>query len=314
MELKPKTTEQIQKDAFVAGNKGRGVEKIRKVISLDSPDSDAVVGMLFGATGSGKTYALAQLALGDEQQNVRPLKLLILSTDMGGNGSRTIRAFLREKKREDLLPNIKVVQADTYEEALDFIKDPYYKLDGFVPDLLVWDGFSFFQLAQLNPYVIEETTNDNSNSQVRDSGLGLDKMDPGWQAMKNGTIQSAQLFFKIRKPDGSPLAKILTATETATQKPVDSRNPMAGSQFVDTQRALLQGQGGQLIKSAFDFIIRCRAVSINGSEDGDRKFEYVTLPTQNLDAKSRNIKLPNTMIANACQVWRAAHDAYGLTI
>lgn len=286
--LKPATKISEAKEQMVQAGAPKLITPPRKKsFTLDQDEVDYVKIMIFGPIGSGKTYAFGQLALAG-------YKVAIITTDIGDTGHVTIKAQLKKTGKPELGKNVMVIPLEGYDEVSKFLRNPYVyvpELEEFDPDFLGWDGFSGFQQIDLSEYVgdMQGANKDKERGDFRDSGLVLESQD--WGAIRNATIRKGNEFLSAKKPNGKPLHKILTCHETVISKYIDPTKPLAGTNYVESYKPMLQGAGGQLLMGGFDLIIRTKVVTKKGDDGERREYYYVTSGSQNLVAKNRGFIL-----------------------
>lgn len=254
--------------------------------------------LMYGQSGVGKTDAIrAFLKAG--------MKVLVISTDLGGDGLSTVYNNLQE---EGLLAlGNQLVHADfpTWDDMKDFLNKPesfsledagYADIYEFDPDIVVWEGFSGFQLYQLDSAVLEMPANRKEGkanvSEQRDAGLVAEQTD--WGAIKRGTIDAIGDFMKLHNyRTGKAWHKYMTCLESEP----DDRN--------DKRRPLLQGAAGKLLEAMFDIIIEGKRISKPGEKPGQFKisYQYNCVGHDKLVAKSRGYKLDPEEPADMNLLW-----------
>jgi hypothetical protein len=252
-----------------------------RVASLDEVEARYIKGMLFGPWGGGKTFTInALLELG--------FKVLVLTTDIGGDGLNTVILEQKKKGNAGLLKNIRKVEVEDYEACKSFIDRPetyvpdIYEWD---PDWIFWDGFSGFQQVDISEHVEDAGKQDDSDLQF--------EMNQ-WGQVRNATIRTVSNFLDINnKQTGRKWHKLLTCQENVRTKP-----GKAGEGPQDTVSPLLQGAGGILMGAGFDFIWRVVAKTEGVGTTAKAKFVYETKPSNERWAKSRGFEFPETMDAN----------------
>src|SRR5262249_14955160 len=149
---------------------------------------------LYGDYGSGKTFALADLA------EKHGLKMVVLTTDIGGDGLSTVVAELKDRGRLDLIDtNFIHVTLESYDQVSEFIDKPELyipEIYDFDPDMIVWDGFSNFQKLYVSDAV-------ESDPEVID---------------RNGDIITLKYWGKIQSVSTKTLHRFLTKHNPKTGK------------------------------------------------------------------------------------------------
>lgn len=264
------------------------------VKKLSDPTSGWVKMLSYGHTGTGKTYALVGLLQAG-------LKILVISTDVGGEGLNTVRNALRESGQMHLADNLLHIELPTYEDVETFLKEPHqifpeiYDTD---IDMLVWDGFSGFQQQQLSDYIaeLEPLSSGDKTSEGREAGLWFERTD--WGMVRNGTIRNLGRFLSMHnKVTGKKWHKYVTALESGKA----SEDKLSG----EVQKApLIQGSAAALMGPAFDLIFQTRAVKVRDDEGIGRKYLYYTTGHEKLLAKSRGLKLEPIEPADMAILWK----------
>jgi len=207
-------------------------------------------GMWYGESGMGKTYIVVQLLLVG-------FKVLYFSTEMGGDGLRTVESALKKLGREDLLANLYEAPAFAdYEEVSDFLQDPASRCPGlwtdFQPDFIFWDGFTEFQLLYLERYIADELQPDNPRA---DREAGLMSVEKDWNMVMNGTLRGSHDFFQIRDPQtGREPHKIVTCKQAEKERDAVPGVEGKPAPMKAKKTFILQGAAKKIFEGAFDFI------------------------------------------------------------
>jgi hypothetical protein len=254
-------------------------------------DTDArwVKMLAYGHSGTGKTLAVAGFLEAG-------MKVLVLSTDMGGNGLASVYNFLASKGRQDLLDsNLVSIDFPDYDSLSDFLRAPtetFPDIWDFDPDMMVWDGFTGFQLLHVQEKISDISPMTKNTSEGREEGLWMEQQD--WGMIKNATLRSLGNFLKLHNwKTGKTIHKYLTCLE---QKP--SPDKLTN----EVQRApYLQGAAASLMGPAFDIILETRTRA--GNAEKDRIFEYCCVGHEKLLAKSRGYDLAPVEPANMKDLW-----------
>ncbi len=267
-----------------------------RVKKLSEPEATGFKGLLFGPTGSGKTYAIVGLLL-------HGFKVFVISTDLGGEGLASVELALLDMGRADLLENCIGVVLSNYNEVTGFLNNPasiYPEIytDGI--DWLVWDGFTGFQQNVLGDYIGDMTPERSGGkdiSDARESGLQFEQQD--WGMVRNGTTRNLDKFLKLNNlKSGQVWHKLVTCLEEL--KPVKSAS---GTTYQETREPMLQGSAKKLILPAFDLILNTR-IQAGESEASKRAFKYVCAGHDSLQgAKTRGLKLEPVEDGDMFKLW-----------
>jgi len=273
------------------------------------PTGHAIKILIFGAWGTGKTLSIAGLLK-------HGLKVCNITTDVGGDGTLSVKLALRQEGLEHLLDNLYNIVLTGHDEVQAFLTEPA----AFFPDIykvgidvLFWDGFSGWQQVDLSEYIGDMTPQKSSSnskevSDARSSGLQFEIQD--WGMVRNATVRTLDKFCSLHnKETGQIWHKIITA-----QEGFKSKGAQAGGGFAETKMPLLQGAGGLLSGGAFDLIIRTSARTEKGDEDDDarRVYTYVIEGNQNLMAKNRGFKLKPVEPGDMYALWATISEQLGL--
>lgn len=283
MELKPLSSKPEPEPAVKREAQGRKEIQVPRVSAArvrrgDEPDSNVAI-MIFGVTGTGKTYSIVPLLLGGA-------KVLVLSTDIGSSGLLSVKIALRKQKPE-ALKNLVEIQLHSYQAVIDFLSNPesvFPEIYDFDPDWIVWDTFSSFQQIELSEMVGEMTPVGKDPSAGRLAGLSFEQAD--WGMIRNSTVRVLDKFLSLNnKKSGKSWYKLVTAHEALRQVPGVS------GEFREAREPMIQGAAGKLVAGAFDLIIRTHTKS--GGEDGNPAFFYQVSPTDLRATKNRGIVFPD---------------------
>jgi len=270
------------------------VSKVR-VYRADERDDDPVKTMIYGDTGTGKTFVIRDLLrIG--------LDVLYFSTELGGSGLRTVK----EDATPDMLSHLYEVEGLTdYNTLTTFLKTPeklWPEVYDVPIDLVFWDGGSEAQLVQLEEYIGENILpkNEREISDARRSGLQLETRD--WSMVLNGTVRMVKDYLNMYNVrTGKRWHKILTFKETEKERVEDLAGGDSKPKYRQKNSMLIHGAAKKLVEGAFDFIIRTR-VKTNAIEKTS-EFLYCTLPSDSQTAKARGVKLPAEMPADMEKLW-----------
>lgn len=301
-ELKPLgslTSPSDTKSEFVkavsAKPKSEKKTKILPFKKLSDPQSQWLKLLLYGHSGSGKTYFIVGLLRAG-------LKVLVISTDLGGNGLNSVVNALKDSGEKALLENIFNADLSTYEEISDFIDDPedlfpeIYNLD---IDMVVWDGFSGYQQVQLADYIGNMTpsksdANSKGVSEARESGLQFETQD--WGMVRNGTLRPLNKFLSLHnKKTGKLWNKLVTCLESA---PVDDKLTK------ETYKGpLVQGAARSLMAPAFDLIFETKVKTVKDAEESRREYSFLCVGHDKLLAKNRGYNVDPVEVGDSQKLW-----------
>ena len=239
--------------------------------------------LIYGSSGSGKTYTIVEmLRLG--------AKVFLLSTDFGESGADTIRNAFIGTPEANLLDNIYEICLSKYDDVAGFLASPCdyapELFNEFKPDVLFWDGFSFFQSSILTQKVGELTDHKKEVSEARDDGFLLEAMD--WGMVKTKTLQTLNSFLTIRNPTTgeSPLHFVSCLSDIKLKSP---GSVTEGSKVIESRKPLLQGAGGVLSAAAFSLVLQTKVTA--SSDVSKRTYSYITQGHDALYAKNRGFNL-----------------------
>ena len=277
-----------------------------KVRNYAEDDADLYLkALIFGNSGSGKTYIIrALLELG--------YKVLVLSTDLGGDGLNSIIIPMRtDGTWATYKNNLRSVEIEGYDEVANFLARPeslvpdIYDWD---PDFLFWDGMTGWQINDVGEKVGDYSVGDKASAAEQD-GLQLNQQK--WGQIQRATYRGLSDFCAMRnQKTGKIWHKIATCLET-----IKSKGAGAGGGFVEGREPYLQGAGGRMAMAAFDLIVRTSIQSSPLDEDGSkREFWYILQGHQNLAAKVRGYQLPPKMKADAKELIRLLMGQMGLAV
>lgn len=291
------------KEAFV-GSKTKTSGKRPQARPLSDNSSRFIKIGLYGDYGTGKTFALIALLLAG-------LKILVVSTDIGGDGLSTVIAELKALGRLDLLKNIFNVTMETYEQMVDFEEKPelfFPEIYEWDPDVIAWDGFSGFQQNQVTEYV------DNDESVYDREGKQITLKY--WGQVKQATRKNLNRFLSMHnKKTGKLWHKFVTmlvddkAADEALAAATDEKERLKLRK--DVKAPLIAGAAAKLIGPAFDFFALTGTRRVDGP-DGTKvtQFVYKVVPNDKLKAKVRGVKFDPIIPGDMTEVWRRLTDAY----
>lgn len=248
--------------------------------------------LFFGQSGSGKTYVIVELLrLG--------VKVLLLSSDLGGSGTETvINAALNQYPElldeNGTFSNLKEFIADSYDDVEKFITKPEEACPDiweFNPDVIFWDGFSNFQTSLLLEKVLDLTNHkrDDAISDARKEGFQAEAAD--WGMVKTRTYSFLNAFGAIHNPFTKKVPiKIVTCMMEAKLK--GTGNITEGSKVTETRAPKVVGDARIGLPGFFSMIIQTKVTALNGEDKGKRKYTYVTQGHEGLNSKNRGFDVP----------------------
>ncbi len=239
----------------------KGKKKIKSA-SLADDDADWFKILLQGQTGSGKTFAIVGL-LQTLNRDGKPTKVYVASTDIGGNGLRSVKAELRNLGLEHLLDNVQWVEFSTYEEFSAFTTSPENTVEinggsfwAWDPDVIVWDGASNFQESLAWRYVMDLDPIAKESSESRDAGIQAGIVEYG--QLRRITILQIDRFMMIHNPNGKKIHKLTTVLLDDGKESKLTKETKQGP--------LIIGGARDYMGPAFDIIITTLASQPPGSK------------------------------------------------
>lgn len=267
-----------------------------RVKSGDDPTAYALNIAFFGPTGTGKTLAAEPLIRQGK-------KVLFVQTDLGDNGTLSIKLALKKQGLSHLAANYKMLSITSFEEMEEFCHEPaafFPEIYDWDPDFLYVDGFSFFQQTSImeragemiqenNEINIDKGSKEKEVSELRSSGFKFELSD--YAVVRNMTLRTVGGLCRVHnKKTGKLWHKFYSFAESVKSKGADS-----GGGFVETASPLLTGAGGTLMQHAFDLIIK---TSKKGGE-----FLYQIELGDTAATKNRGFSLEPKMKADFEKVW-----------
>lgn len=272
------------------------------------PNNSPVKIMFFGPWSSGKSYSIVGLLLSG-------LKVLVMTTDVGGSGMNAVKLALRHAGKEELLDNLYEVVINGDDELQEFLLTPR----SFFPDIytvdldwVVWDGFGAWQQVDLSERIGGMAVPRAGNKelpQAVEEGLQFEQQQ--WGMMRNATIRAVHKFCSLKnKETGKIWHKIVTVQEGVKSKKVEAGKD--ASSLTETHMPLVQGAGGVLMGGAFDLIIRTHEVKETDSKGIVSSKYLYELKGENHMSKNRGFKLPNVMPADMQELWKSIASQLGV--
>lgn len=310
MEIKPLAAPAAAvKEAFLGTPVKKETKTKRPQVKKLSDTSSRYIKIgLYGGPGTGKTFSLVDLV---EKFN---LKILVVSTDVGGDGLSTVTAELVARGRADLADtNVFHITLGTYEQFVEFTEHPelffpeVYETD---IDVLVWDGFSGFQQYQVSEYV-------EGLDSIYDKEGNVITLK-FWGEIKNATIKNLNRFLYMHnKKTGKLWHKLVTllvddkAKEESLAAAVDEKARQKVPK--DVKAPFVQGSAAKLIEPAFDFFALTTTRRVDDPKNEGKKmtqFVYRVEPSEKMKAKVRGVKFEPVIPGNMGDVWDALTKAY----
>lgn len=298
------------KEAFV-GNAGKKVDVKKKrpqVKRLSDTSSRYIKIGLYGPPGSGKTFGLVPLVV------EHGLKVLVISTDVGGDGLSTVVAELNRQGKGNLAEtHVYHITLSTYEEFVEFTEKP----ELFFPevydvgiDVLCWDGYSGFQQHQVSEYVDTLDT-------IRDRE-GAVIVQKYWGEIRTASVKTLNKYLYMHnRKDGKLWHKYLTclvddrAKEESLAAAIDEK---AKAKLPKEQKVpFVQGSAAKLIEPAFDFFALTGTRRIADPKDSTKRtleYIYKVVSSDKQKAKVRGVEFPDIIPANMGTVWATLLAAY----
>jgi hypothetical protein len=219
-------------------------------------------------------------------------RVLVMSSDFGSNGLKTVKNELKRRGKSDLVKNLRVIDVSTYEDVVGFFEAPtdyFPEICEFDPTVFVWEGFSSFNVDMLDEYILSMAPGADNAGEMRHQGWTHTKQD--WQGMKRGTVRTVRKFLAFVLPNGKRLAKVLTALEA---------QPDVNDLTQKTERSVLvHGTGKSLMGPAFDAIFQ----TFKEEKDGKVNFFYRTAGEKVL-TKSRGYQLKPVEEGDPTRLWK----------
>ncbi len=243
----------------------KGKKKL-KAVSLDE-SQDAFRLLVVGHTGSGKTLTLAK-ALETKNDQGEPTKIFVASTDIGGDGLRTVKEYLKSIGRPDLLPNLAKYHFRDYEDFAAFTTDannlevngkPFWE---FNPDILAWDGVANFQESHVWRYIMSLDPLSRDSTESRDAGVQAGQAEWG-QIRKTTTLQIDQ-FASLQNPNGKQVHKIVTCLLDSGKESKLTKETQQGP--------LIMGAARDYMGPAYDMIVTASGQTPPGAKEPTYKY------------------------------------------
>lgn len=283
------------------GKKTLPVPRGPRVVRGDEPSPLKL--FAFGPVGSGKTSIMKGLL----EHN---LKVLCMTTDVGGSGTNSIKLPFRRDGKVALLENLREITLDNDDQVQAFLSDPaiyFPEIYEWDPDFLFWDGYAAWQQVYASEKIGEMPVERRGSKELPEAvEAGLQFETPQWGMLRNTTFRSTHKFCSLNnKRTGKLWHKVVTAHEKYS-------SGAEGEGLLETGVPLLQGAGGIFSRGAFDLIIRTKEKQ--GKDEKGRsvsKFVYEVRAGNNA-AKVRGFDLPVELPGDMYTLWETLKGQLGI--
>lgn len=269
----------------------KGKKKLQAATLGDGQDDVKV--LMLGQTGSGKTKCLSDI-LQTTNPDGTPTRIFVASTDIGGQGLRSVKDDLLTKGRQDLLANLKWFHFRDYESFAAFTSDPgCVEIDGkpfwdFDPNVLAWDGLANFQESHVWRYIMDLEPLAKDSTEVRDAGVQAGQAE--WGQIRRVSILQTDLFVSLQHPTkGKPLHKLVTCLLDQGKESKLTKETTVGP--------LIMGAARDYIGPAFDVILTAQAQQAPGTKLAN--YRYSCQVGGKFMAKIRGQQLPEEALKAA---------------
>jgi hypothetical protein len=296
IEIKKPTPIAAPNSADVLSKIRAGSQKPRP--SVRNPVEDRAAGikiMMYGMPGVGKTKALKGFMDSG-------LKVFCLETDLGGSGLVTIaNEYAREGRLDYYEQHCRPLLLTDYEHVEEFLEKPELFDPGIYewnPDMISWEGFSFFQTVMLDEHIlsIDALGKEGSVPQLREEGLFA--VQPDWNAIRRDTMRKAHKFFAMRdNTRNKNWHKYITLQEGDPEK--DEKGNVKQTY---KKQPLLYTNAKTLIAGGCDLV--CNAVALPSADGKGTKFVYRTQASEKLSAKNRGFDILPEEPADMEKLWQ----------
>jgi hypothetical protein len=274
--------------------KKAAVERVRPAsYSLADDDVAPPKVAFYGHSGNGKTFLIVGMLLNGE-------KVFVASTDFG-NGLATVKNELRRIARLDLLANVRGIDLKSYDDVEDFWINPLEFVADLVdwkPTVMVWDGFTSFNVDIVDEYVLSHAPGADNAGQLRHAGLTHTQQD--WAGTKRATVRNLRRFLSCQIPGVPPMAKYLTCLEAAKAE----LDQLTGK---PQKHPLIHGTGRALFGPAFDIIMQC----FSEEKDGKVEYFYRGSGDEKYLVKTRGYPLKTIEPADPVRIWKIIRETGG---
>ncbi len=249
--------------------------------------------LLLGHTGAGKTKCISDVLQTDNPDGT-PTRVFVASTDIGGQGLRSVKDDLVARGLPERMKNLKWLHFRDYETFAAFTTDPScVEIDGkpfwdFDANVLAWDGLANFQESMVWRYIMDLEPLAKESTESRDAGVQAGQAE--WGQIRRISIQQLDLFVSLQHPiKGKPLNKLVTCLLDQGKESKLSKETTIGP--------LIMGAARDYIGPAFDVILTAQAKQAPGSKE--TKYYYSCDIGGKFVAKIRGQKLPEELLAKA---------------
>ena len=284
-----------REQAIVAKAVGMPLRAKKKLVasSLASPESDWVKVLLQGHTGTGKTRSLADI-LRTLNREGKPTKVFAASTDIGGNGLRSVKEDLLASGEASLLQNLAWFEFSTYEDFAAFTTNPNViefqgkPLWDWDPDVLALDGLSNFQESHVWRYVLGIESISDKPTEAREEGIQAGLVE--WGQIRRSTVLQVDQFVTLHNPNGKKVHKVVTVLMDDGKEDKITRETKRGP--------LIMGGARSYIGPCFDYIL----TTVASKKPGTKLVGYsyrCDIGNDSTVAKARGVRLPEEALARA---------------
>lgn len=284
-----------KEEAIVAKTMAIALPKGKKKLQASTlgDGSDDIKILIQGHTGAGKTLTVSSL-LRTTNPDGSPTRVFVASTDIGGQGLRSVKEDLLAKGLGHLMKNLKWFHFRDYETFAAFTSDPAcVEIDGkpfwdFDPNVLVWDGLANFQESHVWRYIMDLEPLAKDSTEVRDAGVQAGQAE--WGQIRRVTILQTDLFVSLQHlTKGKPLHKLVTVLMDDGKESKLTKETKQGP--------LIMGAARDYIGPAFDVILTARALQAPMAKVAT--YSYTCEVGGKAIAKVRGQKLPEEPLRNA---------------
>ncbi len=270
----------------------KGKKKLKST-SLADDASEYVKALVQGNTGTGKSFTLAEIAQTETHAGT-PTKIFVASTDIGGNGLKSVKDRLLAVGRSDLIANIEWVEFPDYKTFAAFTTNPddvveiqgksFWEWD---PDVIAWDGLANFQESHIWRYIMAMDALAKDSHETRDEGVQAGMAE--WGQIRRCTILQIDQFIALHNPSGKKIHKLVTCLMDSGKESKLTHEVQKGP--------LIMGAARDYVGPAFDFILTAEALVKPGSKAPE--FRYQCNVGSNVMAKVRGAAIPPEVLAKA---------------
>lgn len=259
--------------------------------------------LLFGPSASGKTFGLVDLIAHGE-------RLLVISTEQGGNGLDTVRNELARRGTPELFEErVRILDPKTHEQTqrlfsktkVDGKYQPqlyfdYPEIKDFRPTTLVWEGLTDFQDTQVHRHLVGDQDIADVYADARHY----------WGDLGKHTSLMHGDFLNLTDPDYD-WNHILTVHEKEVWATDDKGNRVKGA--TKPLKITYKLSGSFDPKAAYDLVIRVRRdtkTDLSNPMGAPLVIHtyQVTAGAEKADVKKRGYDLPDEFPADMVRVWK----------